>query len=168
MAKFVLALLAASAAPLAPALAAAQDDCALCFEDARDAIPLRIEISADLVFSRLAMTGNHGGSAEIDPQSGSKRTEGAVIDLGGMAVQGHARVTGEPLRRIRVILPQQVTMTAADGSQAELSNFTTDLPDFPMLDEAGTLEFSFGGRLRLNSASGGNFRGRIPISVEYN
>jgi hypothetical protein len=44
-----------------------------------------------------AGAGCHGG--------GSKRTAGSVVNLGGMAVTGRGRVTGEPLREVRVDLP---------------------------------------------------------------
>ncbi len=159
-----LALLSQSAA------AAGQEACRLCFGSDGTAAaerPLAIEIFTDLSFSRLAMTGDNG-SAAIDPQSGAKRIEGGMIDLGGMSVQGHGRVTGMPQRRVRVDLPHRVTMSAPDGTNAELSDLVTDLPANPVLDAAGNLEFTFGGKLNLRSSQGGNFRGRIPISVDYN
>ena len=65
-------------------------------------------------------------------------------------------------------MPRQVTMSAADGSNAELTDLVTDLPANPMLDGDGTLEFTFGGKLNVKGHQGGNFRGRIPISVDYN
>ena len=49
-----------------------------------------------------------------------------------------------------------------------LTELTTDLPGWPVLDASGTLEFSFGGRIEVRGSGGGNFRGRIPISVDYN
>ena len=59
-------------------------------------------------------------------------------------------------------------MTAADGSAAELTEFSTDLPSRPTLDANGELSFSFGARLIMRSGGGGNYRGRIPITVDYN
>ena len=161
----VLALLAI------PAPLAGQDACRLCFSSdglAEGERPLTIEIYTNLVFSRLALSGNEGGSAAIDPQSGSKRTDGGMIDLGGMSVQGRARISGVPRRPIRIDMPRQVMMSAADGSNAELTEMATDLPANPMLDADGTLEFTFGGKLHVKGRQGGNFRGRIPISVDYN
>lgn len=150
---------------------AAQESCRLCYGSgpvAQGERPLRIEIFADLSFSKLALSGHSGGSAAIDAQSGSKRTEGGVIDLGGMPVQGRGRVTGTPGRPVRIDLPGRVTMTSADGASADLVDFTTDLPAFPVLNAAGELEFTFGARIVLHGRQGGNYRARIPISVDYN
>lgn len=130
--------------------------------------PLVIEILSGLTFSRLALTGKGQASAAIDPQTGEKRTDGGVVDLGGMAVEGRARITGEPHRSVRVTFPGSVTMTSTTGGTAELSDFATDLPAWPVLDAGGFLEFSFGGRLKMTGPVGGSLRGRIPISVDYN
>jgi hypothetical protein len=151
--------------------AAGQDACRLCYNDSGKPgeRPLALEIFADLNFSRLALAGREGGSAEVDAATGSKRTGGAVVNLGGMAVTGRGRVTGAPLREVRIALPQSVPMTAPDGGEAELTGFTTDLPSRPTLDANGELVFSFGARLVLKGGGrGGNYRGRIPISVDYN
>ena len=148
----------------------AQSDCRLCYSDAAKPgeRPLALEIFADLNFAKLAMTGREGGSAEVDAASGAKRTGGAVVNLGGMAITGRGRVTGEPLREVRIDLPQRVPMTAPDGGTAELTDFSTDLPSRPTLDANGELSFSFGARLVMRNAGGGNYRGRIPITVDYN
>lgn len=151
--------------------AEAQEGCRLCYSDPA-AKPgeraLQLEIHADLSFSKLALTGRGGGSATIDPRGGGKRTGGAMMDLGGMAVSGRGRITGEPGREVRVELPDRVMMNAPDGGGAELTQFTTDLPPHPVLGADGALEFSFGARLAVKGSGGGNYRGRIPISVDYN
>lgn len=156
---------------LLAAPAAGQDGCRLCYGDVGGKPgerPLALEIFADLNFARLAMTDRDGGNAEVDAATGSKRTGGGVVNLGGMAVTGRGRITGEPLREVRIDLPQTVPMTAPDGGTAELTGFTTDLPSRPTLDANGELIFSFGARLVLRGARGGNYRGRIPITVDYN
>ncbi len=158
---------------LAVALAAptaAQGDCRLCYSDSNrpGERPLTLEIFADLNFAKLAMTGREGGSVAVDAASGTKRTGGAVVNLGGMAITGRGRVTGEPLREVRIDLPQRVPMTAPGGGIAELTDFSTDLPNHPTLDANGELSFSFGARLVMRNAGGGNYRGRIPITVDYN
>jgi hypothetical protein len=150
--------LALTAVPLAGEPLAAPDDQPL----------LTIEIGSGLTFSRLALTGKDGGSAAIDPQSGARSTEGGLVALGGMAVQGRARISGVPLRPVRIDLPRSVTMTTSTGGEAVLSDLTTDLPSWPVLDASGTLEFSFGGRLTVPPGASGRLRGRIPISVDYN
>lgn len=147
-----------------------QDACRLCYADpaARPGErPLQLEIYADLSFSKLAMTGQGSGSATVPPQGG-KQTSGSIMDLGGMAVSGHGRISGEPGREVRVDLPDQVPMTSADGAEAQLTQFSTNLPAHPQLGPDGTLDFAFGARLVVKGNGGGNYRGRIPISVDYN
>ncbi len=150
--------------------AAASGDCRLCYSDSArpGERPLALEIFADLNFAKLAMTGREGGSAEVDAASGSKRTGGGLVSLGGMAITGRGRVTGEPLREVRIDLPQSVPMSAPDGGAAQLVDFTSDLPNRPVLDANGELSFSFGARLVIRGTGGGNYRGRIPITVDYN
>jgi hypothetical protein len=158
--------LALLAAPLAQAGA---QHCASCLgRDTRQAAPLRIEIVSDLEFSRMALTGSEAGKAQIDPQTGSRRIEGGLVGLGGFTFKGRARITGEPLRAVRIDLPPVIAMTTIGGGRAELTDLVTDLPAFPVLDSSGRLEFSFGGELTVSGAAGGQFRGRIPINVDYN
>lgn len=148
----------------------AQEACRLCYSDPGakpGERPLRLEIFADLSFSKLAMTGQGSGSATVAAQGG-KQTSGNIVDLGGMAVSGRGRISGEPGREVRVDLPGQVPMSAGGGGEAELTQFTTDLPARPVIGADGALEFSFGARLVVRGSGGGNYRGRIPISVDYN
>ena len=109
--------------------------------------PLAIEVESGLQFSRLALVGEADAAAEIDPQTGAKRVGAGMIDLGGLSYQGRARVTGTPLRPVRIELPNRVRLRSPDGAEAELTSFVTDLPPVAMLDENGTLEFAFGARL---------------------
>ena len=166
-----LCFLAALAALVLAAPARAEDPpaCKLCLaaQQASDDIPLHLEIEGGIEFSRMALTGKGDGSALIDPQSGAKRVDQGLVDLGGYAVTGRARVTGAPSRAVRIVLPPSVTMRTPDGGTAELTDLVTDLPVMPMLDANGGLEFAFGGRLRVSGASAGTLRGRIAISVEY-
>lgn len=163
--------LSVAALLMAASPAAGQDSCRLCFGDPPAAAgerPLTIEIWADLSFSKLALTGRGGGAAEVDPTDGAKRTSGEMIDLGGMPINGHGRISGQPYREVRLLLPDRVAMTTPDGGRGELVALRTTLPPHPVLDGNGNLEFSFGARLEVSSTRGGNFRGRIPISVDYN
>lgn len=167
-----LALLSIALVMLFPSVpVAANGTCALCFSndetDKPGDRPLIIEITSGITFSRLALTGDGLASVEINPVTGEKRTTGAIMDLGGSAVHGRARISGMPRRAVRISMPARVAMTSATGGTAELSGFTTDLPVNAVLDSGGYLEFSFGGSLKLNGATGGALRGRIPISVEY-
>jgi hypothetical protein len=129
--------------------------------------PLTIEIESGIEFGRMALRGTGKGAAHIDPQTGQTRTDGGMIDLGGMTYQGRARVTGEPLRPVRIELPASVLLRSSDGGEAHLSDFVTDLPAVATLDANGVLEFAFGARLTSQGARGGDFRGRIRITVDY-
>ncbi len=132
-----------------------------------NAAPLAISIDAGIRFSLLALRGPVDGDALIDPVSGETRPGPNMINLGGLSFQGKAVITGQPLRPIRVELPTQVVLHSPDGSQARLTEFTTDLPGVALLDADGRLEFSFGAKLDSHNATGGKFRGRIPIRVDY-
>jgi len=161
-------VLAAAFALLSAAPAGADEPvCELCAMTARAERPLEIEIESGLQFSRLALLGQADGAAEIDPQTGQKRVDAGMIDLGGLSYQGRARVTGTPLRPVRIELPQRVQLRSPDGAEAELTGVVTDLPPVAMLDANGTLEFAFGARLTSQGARSGNFRGRIAIRVDY-
>ncbi len=169
--KVVLALIAASMTSTpAPAEVAETPRCKLCkqAEQREVEVPLRVEVDSGLIFSRLALTGRSDGSASIDPTTGRKLTDAGMVDLGGIAVSGRVIVTGEPRRYVRIDMPPQVMLRSPHGAEAELSDFRTDLEPMPRLDDNGMLEFSFGGRLSTKGSQGGNFRGRIPIRVEYN
>ena len=133
----------------------------------RQARPLSIQIESGIQFGRMALSGTGGGAAQIDPQTGQASVDKGMIDLGGATYQGRARVTGEPLRPVRIELPATVLLRSSDGAEARLSEFVTDLPPVAMLDANGVLEFAFGARLTSNGARGGDFRGRIRITVDY-
>lgn len=129
--------------------------------------PLSITIESGLQVGRLGLTGQQDGNAAIDPQTGAKEIGPNMIDLGGLAFQGKATITGQPLRPVRIDLPQTVLLHSPSGAEAELSDFRTDLPQVAMLDANGTLQFNFGATIRSKGGQGGDFRGRIPIRVEY-
>lgn len=129
--------------------------------------PLRIEITTNLDFSRLAILDRSGGEIHLDPQSRQRRISGGLRDLGGLSLHGEGRLTGDPGRQVRVQLPERITLSAPNGSTAELVKLDTDLPAQPRLDREGRLTFAFGGRLRVNGNASGQFRGRIAITAEY-
>ena len=129
-------------------------------------LPLRIEISAQLDFSRIA-TGRGGGSVVVDPVSGQRRISGDLRDLGGMALTGEAMVSGTPGRAVRVAIPPEILLDGDQGRLARVVDVTTNPGPAPRLGPDGRLRFRFGGRLAVASDDDGNYRGRIPISVEY-
>lgn len=129
-------------------------------------VPLRLEISAQLDFSRIA-TGAGGGSVTLDPQTGARRLMGNLLDLGGMALTGEAVVTGAPGRAVRIYIPYAIDLEGDHGRSARVTDLATDLGPAPRLGSDGRLSFRFGGRLQVASDDDGNYRGRVPISAEY-
>lgn len=128
---------------------------------------LTITIESGLSVGRLGLQGRKDGDAAIDPQTGAKQVGANMVDLGGLSYQGKATITGQPLRPVRIELPPSVMLHNPTGAEAELSDFRTDLPGVAMLDASGQLQFNFGATITSKDGQGGNFRGRIPIRVEY-
>ena len=161
---FVLAL-------AGPPVAAAQ--CLLCAPDKSGGVatrqagtPLRVEVETQLDMGRVA-AGAMGGEVEMDPVSGARRVRGDVFDLGGFALTGTVTVRGAPGAEVRVILPATVDLESGHGRTARVSGLITDLPAAPRLGVDGRLQFRFGGRLQVAGLDDGDYRGRIPVTVEY-
>ncbi|MEJ6595646.1 DUF4402 domain-containing protein [Parasphingorhabdus sp.] len=100
----------------------------------KPAIPLQIEITADLDFSRLTLLSSSGGIVSIDPMSGDLRIRGSIANLGGMALHGEGRLTGEPGRSVRIFLLKPIQLSGPNGSMAELERLETNLPKLARLD----------------------------------
>jgi hypothetical protein len=169
MARLGPAIAAALIAVSAPAFGSVDGGCAdpLANPPNTDERPLSITIESALQVGRLGLTGREDGNAVIDPQTGAKQVGANMIDLGGVAFQGKATVTGQPLKPVRIDLPRSVVLRSAAGGEAELTDFRTDLPPVALLDASGQLQFNFGATITSKNAQGGDFRGRIPIRVEY-
>ena len=167
-------LRAVGALGLLPLLVAAGGDaCRLCAPtDALDQavaareIPISIDITTQLDFSRAALSGTGGGAIEVDPDNGGKRVVG-LVDLGGPSLAGSAVVRGEPGRPVRIDMPSTISMTSSTGGSIEISGLHTNLARTPQLDATGKLSFSFGGKLLVRGSVAGTFRGRIPITAQY-
>jgi hypothetical protein len=148
-------------------------DCQLCLpkdSKAEDSSPrrvLRIEIDSVLDFSSVAIRAQGTGAVEIDSRSGTRRLSGGLIGLGGPALRGTARVTGEPFARIQVRLPTSLELRSVSGAIARISQIETTLSPDPVIGANGELTFSFGGRMTVSEGEAGEFQGRFPISAEY-
>lgn len=156
-----------------PSVAAAQ--CLLCAQQGASSaavstrgaeIPLQVEVETQLDMGRVAV-GAMGGAVEIDPASGARRVSGDVVDLGGFALTGVVTVRGAPGAEVRVILPATIELEGGNGRSARVSGLATDLSAAPRLGPDGRLQFRFGGRLQVAAAGDGDYRGRIPVTVEY-
>ena len=80
---------------------------------------------------------------------------------------GTVLVHGEPNRALRVDMPRRVELFGSAGTRLVLDDLTTDLSGVPHLDAAGNLSFRFGGRLSFTGDADGQYRGDLPITVEY-
>lgn len=163
---YAIALLAS----LVPTAAGAQ--CQLCAEPSvtakAPALALNIEVETTLDFSRAAYNRmNGGGSIDIDPQTGARTVNGSLIGLGGIALRGTVRLTGQPFARVRVTLPNTADLISTDGDTARINGIKSNLAPDPALDAQGRLEFGFGGRMMVTGGVAGDFRGRIAITADY-
>ncbi len=68
---------------------------------------------------------------------------------------------------MRVTLPPSVDLESGSGASARVTGLATDLGAAPRLGPDGRLVFRFGGRLQVAGATDGDYRGRIPVTVEY-
>jgi len=70
-------------------------------------------------------------------------------------------------RAVRVALPRRIDLYSVSGGQISVDGVVSDLPSLPRLDSAGNLAFRFGGRVTIHGDSEGEYRGDMPITVEY-
>ena len=133
-------------------------------QGANDDVQLQVETM--LNFDRLILAGPGTGTATIRPD-GSSGAEGSVADIGPRAMVGTVLVHGDAGRAVRVQLPRRIELYSLSGGRITLDDVATDLPATPRLDAAGNLTFRFGGRLLLSGDADGQFRGDLPITVEY-
>lgn len=173
MARCILrtAMLAATLVAVA-ASAPAHAQCRLCetpttvLEDPKDDPDIRLEIESSLSFDRLVLYGEGSGSALIRPD-GSTSAQGSISDISARAMVGSAAVHGQPGRIVRIELPRRIDLYSLRGGRITVDEVTSDLPALPRLDSAGNLSFRFGGRLTVTGEADGDYRGDLPITVEY-
>ena len=172
MARTALLAFGLTAAAMLAAAPDARAQCRLCEnpttaprEDAADG-KIDLQIEAGLDFDRLVVIGTGEGSATLFPD-GTRQVSGSVEAISGRAMVGEAHVQGEPGRAVRIDLPRRIDLHSLDGGRISIDEIVTDLPPTPRLDSAGKLKFRFGGRIRLSGNSDGDFRGDLPITVEY-
>jgi hypothetical protein len=167
-----LALLLAALAAAAAGLSPASGQCRLCETpttaptQSTDSKDIQLEVESSLDFDRLVLAGEGQGAAVIRPD-GSNAAEGALAAVSPRAMVGTAIVHGAPGRAIRVELPRRIDLYSVNGGRVTLDDLVSDLASLPRLDSAGNLSFRFGGRLTITGDSEGDYRGNLPITVEY-
>ena len=163
-------VLAATLLAGAPERAPAQ--CRLCStptterQESKDGGAIQLEVQATLDFDRLVLLGAGTGAATLLP-NGERSATGSVSTLSARAMVGSVTIRGEPGRPVRVDLPSRVSLYSLNGAQIAIEEVETDLPSLPKLDSAGSLSFQFGGRLTISGDAEGEYRGDVPITVEY-
>jgi len=132
----------------------------------KPAAPVTLDVEASLDFDRLILAGAGDGSAELSPD-GSRIVGGSVTALGARAMVGEVVIRGEPGRLVRIELPRRIELIGLSGGTVRLESIRADLPAMPRLDSNGRLSFRFGGVLKVSGDVDGEFRGDVPIDVEY-
>jgi hypothetical protein len=170
----VLVALALTGALGTPAPALPQDvsaPCQLCDAtgkptDDKPKTPVSLDIETRLDFDRLVVTGAGEGRAEIGPD-GARSISGSITSIGTRAMVGEVVIRGEPGRLVRVELPDRIELVGLAGGMIQLESIRSDLPAMPRLDGNGRLRFRFGGTLRISGDVDGEYRGDVPIDVDY-
>jgi hypothetical protein len=127
---------------------------------------VQLQLETTLSFDRLVLSGAGNGAATIRPDGGTGN-EGSVASISSRATVGMVTVHGAPNRALRVDIPRRIDLYSLSGGRIVLDDVTTDLPPSPRLDAAGNLSFRFGGRLLVTGDTDGQYRGDLPITVEY-
>lgn len=167
-----LALMVAALSAAAVGSSPARGQCRLCEKpttapvDNESTDDIKLEIESSLNFDRLILSSDGQGVAVIRPD-GSSIAEGALAVVSPRAMVGTASVHGAAGRAVRVELPKRIELYSLSGGHITLDNVVSDLPSMPRLDSAGNLSFRFGGRVTITGDSEGDYRGDLPITVEY-
>ncbi|MGN6155808.1 MAG: DUF4402 domain-containing protein [Sphingomicrobium sp.] len=127
---------------------------------------IRLDVDATLDFDRLVLLGDGHGAATLLP-NGDRSSTGSVATVSARAMVGSVTVHGEPNRALRVEMPGTIELYSLTGGRISIDQLNTDLPGMPRLDSAGNLTFRFGGRLQISGDADGQYRGDVPITVEY-
>ena len=170
-AHFVLALVGALglATPALPQDVTAP--CSLCAPKAdapedKLAMPVKLDVEVNLDFDRLVLAGAGDGSAELGPD-GVRNVTGSIAAISARAMVGEVVIRGEPNRYVRIELPRRIELQGYSGGAIRLESLRSDLPQMPRLDGTGRLRFRVGGVLHLTGDLSGEFRGDVPIEVDY-
>ena len=128
--------------------------------------PLKIEVRTTLDFDRLILTSEGAGRAVLGPDS-SRSGTGSVGVLSSRAVAAEVVVHGEAGRAVRVDLPSHIDLYGLKGGSVRIDSLKSDLPSNPVLDAAGDLHIRIGGELSVDGDLDGDFRGDVPVIVDY-
>lgn len=169
--RYALAGLAAAATVMAGVPAPAPAQCRLCDTPTTEVMDsdepaLAVEVQTTLDFDRLVLLGDGQGAATLLP-TGQRSASGAVATVSARAMVGSVSVHGAPGKAVRIDMPRRIELHSSGGGKIAIDMIETDLPGMPRLDASGNLTFRFGGRLDVSGDAEGDYRGDVPITVEY-
>lgn len=170
--RYAFAASLAAAALIGGATAPVRAQCRLCSNPTTEigqedgGSPIQLEVQTKLDFDRLVLLGDGSGSATLLP-SGETSASGSIATVSARAMVGSVTVRGQPNRAVRIDMPQRIELYSVAGASIAIDRIETDLPGAPTLDSAGNLSFQFGGRLQISGDAEGEYRGDVPITVEY-
>jgi hypothetical protein len=128
---------------------------------------VRIEVQTRLDFDQLVLMDSAlPGTARLLPD-GTSSVSGAIGVISARAMVGSVIVRGEPGRPVRIGLPAAIELYGRSGGSIRLDSLVTDLPAQPRLDSQGSLQFRFGGALHVEGDASGDYRGDVPVTVDY-
>lgn len=168
-ARHLASILAAAAAAFASTAGA---QCRLCSTPTTSAPQtataddLKLDIETTLDFDRLVIAGAGAGDAVLRPD-GSALGTGSVSSMAPRAKVATITVHGESGRNLRIDVPRRIDLFSVGGGRLTFDDVQTDAGDLPRLDTAGNLTFHIGGRLRFLGDEDGDYRGDLPITVDY-
>jgi len=170
MRGLILPLLFVAATAVPPSLPA---QCRLCDQPSTALAPgaangddIQIDIETDINFDRLILARPGDGTAVIRPD-GTRTATGSLSEVGARAMVATVVVRGQPNRDVRVEIPTRIELFSLSGGRIAFDQVESDLPAVPRLDSTGRLTFRFGGRLRVTGDAEGDYRGDLPVTVEY-
>jgi hypothetical protein len=145
--------------------------CALCAPisgtvEEKPATPVSLSVETKLDFGQIILAGGGDGSAQLEPD-GVRNVSGSVTAISARAMLGEVVIHGERGRQLRIDLPRHIDLFGLNGGSIRLESIRSDLPPLPRLDDNGRLSFRFGGVVRVSGDVDGQFRGDVPIEVEY-
>ena len=152
--------------------AAGQAQCRLCARPSTTHVEgdaaedVKLEIDTTLNFDRLILASQGPGDATLRPD-GSGSATGSITNLSPRARVATVIVHGAPGRTLRIDVPRRIDLFSLSGSRLTFDQVITDAEELPRLDSAGNLTFHIGGRLRFMGDEDGDYRGDLPITVEY-
>lgn len=130
--------------------------------------PLTLQRVSDMDFATLGVT--TGGTATINPISGTLSVSGGLVPLGG--TPSPARYAGAATKNtvVNIRVPKQpVLITRVGGTETlSVSNFTLDGQDKRTLAQSGSFIFAVGADITVPAGTlDGLYTGEIDVTIQY-